>query len=69
VSRSNPVAKTAGLSKRGKHNQSIDPSRLTSDADEQSDRNPYSAIAMPSLGAAYAGSVDGGVEAIGLVTW
>ncbi len=33
-------AKTAGLSKRGKHNQSIDPSLLTSDADEQSDRNP-----------------------------
>ena len=40
-------ANTAGLSKRGRHNQSIDPSRLTSDADELSERNAYSAIATP----------------------
>src|SRR4029077_14249253 len=37
-------AKTAGLSKRGTQSQSMDPSWLSSDAEEQSDRRPYAAM-------------------------
>ena len=39
-------AKIDGLSKRGKHNQSIDPSRLTSAALCRSDSRAYSPIAV-----------------------
>ena len=44
--------KTAGLSKRGMQSQSTDPWRLTSAAEEQSDRSPYSAIARLGEGSA-----------------